>query len=268
MEEHYLLPKGIDETKLVEDRILELSSIVLTPAEWLNLLSAAEAVLPRQKGKRVKPADLDLSALRSQPYMVLFAAVLRAVGTERTFKANRRYQLGDWIRIALSFADISLYVVPPARLDYAVDLCQAAMNAKNPMDAILLINVLSEIDIRVVRQLVAAQKIGEWSAVLIGRLEEQCERGDDIQAHNDDEPYTPDEYEEWLTESQTLVEIASVFYKWSGREEPDDVPRLRHLVEHVDRPPEPYAPEDEDREYSGPSDPSSYWTLERMFEDL
>jgi len=182
MEEHRISPIGSDETTLVEGRILALSRTVMTPADWLNLLSAAEAVLPRRNGKRAKASDLNLIGLRSQPHMVLFAAILQAMGSEETYRTNRRYQLRDWLRITLAFADVSLYVVPPARLRYAVDLCFAAIKAKVPMDSIVLVNALSEVDIRVVRQLVSAQNISQWSAVLAWSLKEKCEAGDGIQA--------------------------------------------------------------------------------------
>ena len=269
MEEHYVFPKGSDETKLVVGRILELSRNVITPADWLNLLSAAETVLPRRNGKLVKPSDLDLIALRSQPHMALFAAVLQAVGSEETYRANRRYQLRDWLRIARSFADLSLYVVPPAMLGYAVDLCLFAIKAKAPMDSIVTVNALSLVDTRVVRQLVSEVNLDKWSCALIERLEEVCGTGDEIQANNDGEdPFDPDVYENWLTESKTLVRDASEFYEWSAREEPEKLSLLRSLVDSVDRPPDPDVPEDEDREYGYISSPSSYWTLERMFEDL
>jgi hypothetical protein len=116
---------------------------------------------------------------------------------------------------------------------------------------------------------VSAQKIGEWSVVLIRRLKKECERGEDIEVQNDgDEPYDPDDYEEWVSESQTLVEITTDFSEWSGWDEPEELLRLRHLIDSVERPPDLDVPGDEVREYSGPSSPSSYWTLERMFEDL
>lgn len=269
MEEHRILPKGADETKLVEDRILKLSRNVITPAEWLNMLFAAETVLPRQNGKRVKPFDLNLIELRSQPHMILFAAILQGVGSEDTYRTNRRYQLRDWLRITLSFAELSLYVVPPARLNYAVDLCLEAIRAKEPMDSVVLVNALSAVDIRVVRQLVSAQNIGQWSAVVTARLGESCDAGDEIQANNDSgDPSDPDDYEHWLTESQTLVKVASDFFDWSGREEPEALGRLMSLVNSVDRPPDPDGPEEEEQEHGGSSSPSSYWTLERMFEDL
>jgi hypothetical protein len=201
--------------------------------------------------------------------MVLFAAILQAMGSEETYRANRRYQLRDWLRITLAFADLSLYVIPPARLNYAVDLCFAAIKAKAPMDSIVLVNALSEVEIGVVRQLVSAQTISQWSAVLAGSLNEKCEAGDEIQAGNDmGEPYDPDDYEHWLTESQTLVKVAVDFCEWSACEEPEELPRLRSLVDRVDRPPDPEVPEDEEREHGRLSSPSSYWTLERMFEDL
>ena len=200
--------------------------------------------------------------------MILFAAILQAVGSEDTYRTNRRYQLRDWLRITLSFAELSLYVVPPARLDYAVDLCLAGIRAKEPMDSVVLVNALSEVDIRVVRQLVSAQNIGQWSAVVTARLDESCNAGDEIQANNDSDPNHPDEYEQWLTESQTHVKVASDFFDWSGREEPEALGRLMSLVNSVDRPPDPDRPEDEEQEHGGSSSPSSYWTLERMFEDL
>jgi len=273
MDEHYVLPKGSDETALVERRILALSSSVLTPAEWLNLLSAAETVLPRKDGKRLKPSDIDLVKLGSQPHMVLFRAILKALGSENTHKANRRYQLSDWTKIVSRFADLSMYVVPPSRLDYAVELCSAAISAESMMGGIRLVNALSAVDIRVVRQLVPRQKIKEWLAVLTGRLEDECATGDEIQTYNDDEPFDPHafsdcpNYEDWLSTSENAIDATTDFCDWSDCEQPEELSQLKRLLNTVDTPTDRSAPE-EDREYVRVASPSAYWSLERMFEDL
>src|ERR1039458_9488848 len=140
MEEHLILPKTPEKTKLVADRILALSRTVVTPADWLNLLSAAESVLPRNKGKVPLPSEIDLVALASEPHMMLLATILRAVGSSETYRANRRYRLRDWLRIVVKFANLSMYVVPPAQLNYSVDLCMATLGAKEQMDSIVLLN--------------------------------------------------------------------------------------------------------------------------------
>lgn len=266
---HGISPRDRDETKLVERKILELSAVVVPPADWLNLLSAAESVLPKRNGKLVRPSDLNLMALRSEDSMILFAAILQAVGAETTYRTNRRYDMQAWVRIALRFADLSLYVVPPARLNYAVELCMAATSSQVNMDSLRLVNALSVVDIGVVRQLVSEQKIGEWSELIVSRLQERCEGGDDIQEHSDrEEFYDPDDYEEWLTESRSLLEAARGFFEWSGGDEPDELSRLTYLVDTVEKPPDPDIPPYEERESYRPASPSSFWTLERMFEDL
>ncbi|MGA2181536.1 MAG: hypothetical protein ABSH47_00775 [Bryobacteraceae bacterium] len=278
MENHSILPQGADEIRLVEERILALSGTVLTVAEWLNLMAAAGTALPRQNGKQKNPSDVDLMALRDKPQMRLFAALLRAIGAEGTYNNNRRYTLLEWARLVERFAELSVYVVPPARLEYAADLCQHAIRAatKTPWESILLMNALSEVDIRVVRQLVSAQVLNEWSEILEGTIKENCEIGEDIEARSDDldlpsesdEPSLRDKYDQWSSESEETIAAATGFYGWSGRQEPADLSQLRELTSRVDRPPYPDTSDEDDREYGRSTSPSSYWTLERMFEDL
>ena len=269
MEEHYVLPKGTDESKLVEERIRGLSNAVLTAEEWLSLLAAAETLLPHNGRRRVRASDLDLDSLGRKPRMRLFRAVLDAVGAADTYNASRRYVLRDWLAIVRTFSTLSLYVVPPPSLGYAVNLCKSAMDSKETMTSISIISVLSEIDIRVVRQLVSGEKLDEWSVSLGERLSEQRREGEDIQSRDDDvDPYPPDDYDDWLAASERVISIADDFYRWSGRKELDDLGNLKDLIENVDRPSEPEEDEHNESRYVRATSPANYWTLERMFEDL
>jgi hypothetical protein len=137
------------------------------------------------------------------------------------------------------------------------------------MEAISLINAVSDVEPRVVRQLVSAQKIAEWSTAILSKITEKCEFGEGIQYGNDnDEPLPPEDYEEWSTDSSRVVERAAQFYEWSGGEEPEALHNLRHLLDSVERPPDPEDDEPEEPERSSGVSSSDYWTLEKMFEDL
>ena len=269
MNEHYIIPQGPEELASTENRILQLPSIVLQSSEWLNVMVAAETVLPRREGKRLEAAELNLRALMSRPQMRLFAAILGAAGKRATYATNKRYRISEWTSIVERFAYLSLYVVPPAQLEYSGDLCSLALNEKYTRAAIRLVNVVSEIEPRIVRQLVSRGKIKMWSAELEAILKEKCSDGEDIDAANSsDEPHSPDDYYEWRSASEAIVELAYKFYGWTDENAPDELGRLDHFIKNVERPPDPESPDDGDRAYIRESSESSYWTLERMFEDL
>jgi hypothetical protein len=263
MGDHSIRPEGPAELDLVEGRILALSAQVVTAADWLSLMAAAETVLPRAGGKRIQARDLDLVGLQNEPKMRLVAAILNSVASENTYKTNRRYSVQDWAQIATQFAELSLYLLPPARLEFAVELCRDAIAEKSPMRAILLANALSEIDIRVLRQSIPIGVIKSWSDELIEELGDKCS----VESI-DEESWQPDEYDEWLKESKRLVSVAGKFYRWCVVKEPDDLIRLSALMTTVERPPEPDVSQDEEQEVSQVPAASSYWTFERMFEDL
>ena len=264
MGEHFIRPEGLAEVDLVKSRILMLSAQVVTATDWLSLLAAAETILPRAGSRRIQARDLDLVALRKEPKMRLFAAILDSLGSENTYKTNSRYSVQDWTKIISKFSELSLYLLPPARLDFAVELCRDAVADKFQMGAILLANALSEIDLRVLHQLVPMRTIERWSSALIEELSDKCSVGDSI----DQESWQPDEYDEWLKESNRLVFIAGAFYRWCGVEEPEEMIRLGELMVVVERPVEPDVFLDEDHEVSRIPTASNYWTFERMFEDL
>jgi len=269
VDDHFVRPTNAEESKLVEDRILGLTDAVLTPDEWLGLLSAAETLLPRKRGKLVAASDLDLASLGARPSMSLYRAILLAVGARGTYNANQRYRLSDWVAIARNFSVLSMYVVPPPGLAYAVQLCRAAIAASDVLDSVLVVNILSEIDIRVVRQLVSAKKMEEWSDSLTDRLREKCGEGEDIERSNDDrDSYDPDRYDDWLAGAERLIPIARDFYQWSGLQEPAELRDLGHLTDVVEKPRDPEPDDLDDSEYVRDPGPSNYWTLEKIFEDL
>ncbi len=193
--------------------------------------------------------------------MRLLEAILRAGGAPDTFSTNRRYSLLEWAGIVRRFSELSLYTLPPAPLGYAVVLCGAAINTVQPMQSISLINALSEVEPRVVRQLVSAQKIAEWSTVILSSIREQSESGEAIQYGNDHrEPVSPDDYEEWSNESERMIQRATEFYEWSGGEESEALLDLRQLHESVERPPHPDEYEADEPEQSPSFSSSTYWT--------
>jgi len=137
-----------------------------------------------------------------------------------------------------------------------------------PPQSISLINALSEVEPRVVRQLVSTQKMAEWSTLILSSTKEQSESGEAIQYGNDHrEPVSPDDYEEWSNESERIVERATQFYEWSGGQEPEALNDLRQLLESVERPADPEDDQAEEPKQPSSVSSSSFWTLEKIFED-
>ena len=69
----------------------------------------------------------------------------------------------------------------------------------------------------------------------------------------------------WYTDAFTLVELARGFYRWTTFQTPNTIATLEGLMNVVILPTEPDGePDDNWRDDSK----ETYWTIERMFEDL
>ena len=71
--------------------------------------------------------------------------------------------------------------------------------------------------------------------------------------------------ETWYADADLLVNLARGFYSWAPFQTPDEIGILEELMINAVFPCEPDW--DDDHERHGDS-PASYWTIERMFEDL
>ncbi len=269
LHDHFVAPQGTEETDILEQRILRLSTSVLTVAEWLALLAAAETLLPRRSRGLVPPVELDLIDLRSRSWMRLFAAVICAVASKETYRSNRRYGLSDWTAIVLKFSKLSMYVVPAASLSYAVELCLTALRSGSAEAAIRCVNALYTVDPRTVSQLVRTPKITEWSEWIQDTLEKLCSQAEEFRAASDaGEPYDADDYDGWREECRDIEEVATAFYGWSRVSESAKLSDLRLLIQITIRPPDRSYGDDDEQIDPGAATPSEYWTLERIFEDL
>ncbi len=261
---HHIAAQTIEERALVAERIKGLSKTVMTAWEWHTLLTAAETLLPRRDGKRLNPVELDLAALGNQPRMQLFAGILHALAHEDTYQHNRRYATTDWTRILESFDDLSLYLLPPPTLSYGPALCALAMKDAPLLSSIRLANALSRMDIRVLHQRIRHQHLEDWNDAIVEVLRESIGVGEHIRTDDD---VTPDEYDDWRSQTKGVTKIADDFYEWSKHDRPDDLEELEQLISIVERPEPPDEDEPDIPSTAEERDPS-YWTLERIFEDL
>lgn len=75
------------------------------------------------------------------------------------------------------------------------------------------------------------------------------------------------DYDAWYEDADTLVRLVHEFYQWAPLKIPDEfVMYLEELVNSVESPPvfEPVPDDDDWRDGSE----ETYWTIEKMFEDL
>jgi hypothetical protein len=72
------------------------------------------------------------------------------------------------------------------------------------------------------------------------------------------------DYDDWYSDADGLVMLAREFYTWAPFPIPDELEKLEALMNSVQPPPEPEPDYDDWHSGSG----GSYWTIERMFEDL
>jgi hypothetical protein len=261
---HNISTQSPEEFALLIQRIRNLSTAVMTASEWQSILTAAETLLPRRDGKRRSPVELDLSSLNQQPRMQLFDAVLTAFAHEDTYKHNRRYSPNDWTRILESFADLSLYLLPPPILSYGPALCTLAIKEAPTLSAIHLANALGRIDPRVLRQRIRHQDLENWSDAIVEVLRESIGIGEHTKADSD---ATPDDYDDWRSHTRAVLRIADDFYEWAKLDPPEELQDLDRLLSTVQR---PEAPEEQEPDLPTTADErdSAYWTLERIFEDL
>lgn len=71
--------------------------------------------------------------------------------------------------------------------------------------------------------------------------------------------------ETWYADADVLVKLARGFYSWAPFQTPDEIGILDELMNNAVLPPDPDWEDDHDRHDDSPE---SYWSIERMFEDL
>lgn len=73
------------------------------------------------------------------------------------------------------------------------------------------------------------------------------------------------EYENWESDTDALIEISKLFFKFSSKEIPEDLVALEYLKFSIDAPDYGFYDEDplEEESYE-----VEYWTIKQIFEDL
>ena len=97
----------------------------------------------------------------------------------------------------------------------------------------------------------------------ISELVEEGEGFDSSSSPDYDSP--PERYDEWESECNEWIEASGTFCKWVGLSRPSVLERLEEVMMNAERPPEE---EDEDWHDDDYQQPTVFWTIERMFEDL
>jgi hypothetical protein len=275
--QHAVVPVTDEEFDVFLKRLEDVSQEVLKLRDWELLLSAAERLIPskpptssngqlqaiwRNIGipspvELIDPVDLDLNAFASQSKGRIIRAILEGFALRRTFDNNQRYSESDWFRLLTKFYRLTAYLAPPVYPTFTGELCQIVSDS---MDAVRLVNEISTSEPIVVKQTVSKTRRNEWRDTIESDASELAHTG--RQFDNSDDP---DEFDQWESNVDELIDTAQGFLKWTGFDEIGSLAEITKVRESAERPRE-HEPEDghyEQRQVSGP-----YWTIERMFEDL
>jgi hypothetical protein len=265
MPEHSLSPVTEIEVAALIERINQLAGRVLNYQEWKSMFAAARHLLPRSGNRTMEPAELDLARIASSHMGRVLSALTAAFASPETYKNNQRHSVYIWIDLARDFYSLAPYTVSPPQLGFAADILRSG--SKNSVDSfIAAASAIAQNEPLLVRQFVLHFDLDKWKNSLLARLEEYCDQGAGfLSAVENEERFDAEAYSNWFSESEDLVPLATDFFETFRFGRPEDLTRLKGLMDEVRAPdegPDP-EPDDDDRSYD-----REYWSVARIFEDL
>lgn len=254
---------------MVVTRLGELQGRVLRPQDWQSLLSAARLLLPRlPDGKLLQPAEANLVANSKSPTGKTLSSLVNAFSSLQTYLANRRYSLHTWMGLLRDFYILSEYLIPVPRLQYGSEVLRDARK-QGETYFWQIASVIEPNEPIYVRQAVKDTDIELWSKSSIKRLKALCSKGERLlELVENDEPVDRDEYEIWEDSSREAISAATEFFRAFRRPRPAAIDRLRTLVREIPPPVDEDEVDKSNDDDAIPFEGSSYWTVDRIFEDL
>ncbi len=271
MPEHSLFPITEAEVDALVDRIGQLAGTVLNHQEWNSLFAAARQLLPRTGNRTLEPAELDVARLASSPAGRVVNALTGAFAKRETYKSNQRYGVYLWISLTNNFYKLAQYSSPLQLLTFAANILQSARDDSTET-LIAAASAIEPNEPLVLRQLVSRFEIEKWKKSILEQLENLTDQGSSyLSAAEREALYDPEEYSDWYGESEKLVSLATDFCDAFRVQVPEDLDRLKSLMDDVPAPsdedPDPEGNEF-DRSAGDRTSEREYWSVERMFEDL
>ncbi|MCK4395038.1 hypothetical protein KAW96_00395 [candidate division WOR-3 bacterium] len=271
---HNLVVQNNKELNALQQRLENIVTETMLSEDHLILINSAEALLPREKEKTIKPAELDLKSFQKTPCGNVLNTIIHSFADENICKNNKTRKLYSWIKILNKYYKLVRYVTPIPHPVYLHNLiCQ--IKRTDIINAIQLFHLLATYEPIFFKQVFSKELADQWNKEIVLRLEDCQNIGDDIDGistenrEDYDEKYA--EFDDWMWEAEELLKNSMLFYDFSKIEKSDALTALENLVDNITPPFEPEDQEDEEEEridYEIDNPSENYWTIERLFEDL
>lgn len=268
VEDHSIYPETEPEIRMLLDRLAGLAGRVVGVQEWRSLFSACRRLLPRSERVAIEPFRLDLRRFSGRPQAQVLSTTLTAFASYQTYASNRRYHVQDWFSLIRDYYSLTAYLLPPRGLEFAHDFLQSARKADDDV-FIRSASIIAGNEPLVLRQVVSSSDLGRWNESLTKRINEAVETGREYEGLVEEGELSQDDFDDWYSKAEDLVEVAKQFYTAFNYRWPDALANLSSLMESVERPPDSRSDDDDSFGRDSASHREiEYWTVTRMFEDL
>lgn len=181
------------------------------------------------------------------------------------YESKPSYTISGWIQILNRFYKICVYIKPIPRLEYLSELLNQFQHINSKNKAYFL-GMLYENERLYFKQLFTKELDEDFFLEIKEQLEVALSEG--YQYEDEDffkSPSELSEYENWESDTDALIEISKLFFKFSSKEIPEDLEALEYLKLSIDAPDYGFYDEDplEEESYE-----VEYWTIKQIFEDL
>jgi len=262
--QHLISLHNSEQFDLLLDRIGHFSDSTLSEDEWNALLSSLSLIISFQEIddlESISRAELR-EFTQSDPGKIV-EITLNALGSATTYDNCRRFSLSVWINLLLKFYSLSVFIIPPPRVNYLHEILNDKKFSVYPEIGFKFLKLLKENEPLHYGQYQSFEKIKLINKSIHKKIDELIVMGSEIYKCDPD-CFDYSEYYEWESDSRSSIDFFDEFYDWSKIKKPNDkILNLETLLAEIN----PLEEDEEDDEDYERID-EEYWTIERLFEDL
>lgn len=285
-EAHTLVIRSENEIKLLCKRTRIVVTETIPPSVMIKILNSADVLIPRMRGKKIAPGDLDLIEFSKTSQGKVLREILNSIAKQNTYDNNATYSFLAWIIILLKFYELTPYIVTIPHPEY-ISLLLARFKNANISDSIHFMELLFRYEPLIFVQMFNKKLEKQWHKSIVTKLYDYYDRGNEVDwSFFDDYESAQAEYDDWHTEVDELIDLAHTFYSFSSMKKPGELFKLEKLKNEALNPPEPDVDDEEkwweeDREMGKEEERRGveerfyahrgdviYWSVDRLFEDL
>ncbi len=254
---HNLRIKTEDEFGLLCERIESIMNDTVEYSDFIKLIFSSRGL---------EPSEIDLKDFMKTNKGRLIAIFTNVMSKKSFYESKPSYTISGWIQILKQFYKICTYVKPIPRLEYLSEL----LNQFQHIDwdnKVYFLGILYENEILYFRQLFTKVVDEDIFMEIEEQLKEKLSEGDQYQDEDYFEsPNEVGEYDNWESDTDDLIKISKIFFKFSSKEILEELRELENLKASINAP-GMYDFYDEDS-YREELYEAEYWTIEKIFEDL